>query len=380
MSTQEIEDRDAAEKKVVSQLTDQNDVSQLAEQRTAELDAVIESIPHGVYVQTHPFKVRCNRQAQQMSGPDFPKDFQTMERARHGERSEETRECDGRWVHSVGAPIYLKEELLGGVVVNTDITERRLQEEALRRSEKLAAVGQLTSSIAHEINNPVEAVTNLLYLVRHATSLEEAHGYASTAEDELMRVAEITLQTLRFHRHQTRLGPVDLADLAHAVVRLYQSRLLLRSVDVRWRIRPTPAVSGLEGEIRQVLNNLVRNAMEATEVGGHIAVRVRSQVDRSTGRPGVRITVADTGEGIRPDIARHLFEPFQTSKEQTGTGLGLWVSKGIVEKHDGQIRVRSRRGERHGTVFAIWLPVEPEPHPEPNPEPRPLSPAKPDLD
>ncbi len=353
MDTPEIEDDETSE---------QEGASQLAELRTAELDAVIESIPHGVYVQTDPVKVRCNRQAQRMSGPDFPTHFQTMERARNGESSEETQECNGRWVHSVGAPIYLKEKLLGGVVVNTDITERRLQEEALRRSEKLAAVGQLTSSIAHEINNPLEAVTNLLYLLQHATSLEEARGYANTAQDELMRVAEITLQTLRFHRNQTRLAPVDLADLAHAVVRLYQSRLSLRSVDVRWRIRPASAVSGLEGEIRQVLNNLVRNAMEATEPGGQIAVRVRPQIDGTTGRPGVRITVADTGEGIRPDIARHLFEPFQTSKEQTGTGLGLWVSKGIVEKHDGQIRVRSRRGERHGTVFAVWLPVEPEPH------------------
>ncbi len=352
MNTPEIREQETSE---------QREASGLAEQRTAELDAVIESIPHGVYVQTDPVKVRCNRQAQLMSGPDFPTHFQTMERARHGECTEETRECHGRWVHSVGAPIYLKEKLLGGVVVNTDITDRRLQEEALRRSEKLAAVGQLTSSIAHEINNPLEAVTNLLYLVRHAGSLEEAQGFASTAQDELMRIAEITLQTLRFHRHQTRFAPVDLADLARSVVRLYQSRLLLRSVDVRWRIRLTPSIQGLEGEIRQVLNNLVRNAMEATEPGGRITVAVRSQADHRTGRPGVRVTIADTGEGIRPNIAERLFEPFQTSKEQTGTGLGLWVSKGIVEKHDGQIRVRSRRGEQHGTVFTVWLPLDADP-------------------
>jgi signal transduction histidine kinase len=123
-----------------------------------------------------------------------------------------------------------------------------------------------------------------------------------------------------------------------------------------------PQVLSLEGEIRQVVNNLVRNALDAMSYGGRLLVRLHPQQDWHTGAKGVRLTVADTGEGIGPEMKAHLYEPFQTTKEMTGTGLGLWVSKGIVEKHGGHIRTRTRRGEGHGTVFAVWLPVEGSPN------------------
>ena len=151
---------------------------------------------------------------------------------------------------------------------------------------------------------------------------------------------------------------MDIGELLRTVMTLYTGRLLVRNVSVELKLIEAPSVVCLEGEIRQVVNNLVRNALDAMSVGGRLLVRLHSECHPRTRRMGVRVTVADTGEGIRPDIRARLFEPFQTTKEQTGTGLGLWVSKGIVEKHGGHIRMRSRRDKQHGTVFAVWLPVD----------------------
>lgn len=331
----------------------------LAEKRTAQLDAVIESMPHGVYVATAgTTAVRCNHRARNLSGDAFPGELQTLGRALDGESSTETAKVGERWIRSVGAPIVLRGKVLGGVAVNTDVTQIQHQEEALRRSEKLAAVGQLASSIAHEINNPLESITNLLYLVRHSDSMEDIQQYARIAQEELARVTEITLQTLRFHRQQTKAVAMDVGELLRTVISLYTGRLMVRNVSVELKLIEAPSVVCLEGEIRQVVNNLVRNALDAMSVGGRLLVRLHSECHPRTRRMGVRVTVADTGEGIRPDIRARLFEPFQTTKEQTGTGLGLWVSKGIVEKHGGHIRMRSRRDKQHGTVFAVWLPVD----------------------
>ena len=260
-------------------------------------------------------------------------------------------------------PIQLRGQTRGAVVTFRDITQARLAEEALRRSEKLAAVGQLASSIAHEINNPLEAVTNLLFLVREARSLEEARSFAAEAETELARVSDIAVQTLRFHKQQTAATKIDLSETIPAILRLYTTRFRSRSVHSNLRMRPTPPARLLEGDIRQVLNNLVRNAYDAMPSGGTLHLRLRPATCALTGKAGLRVTVADTGTGFLPAIRPHLFEPFHTSKEVTGTGLGLWISKGIVDKHGGRIAMRSRfedsaKGEGHGTVFALWLPLE----------------------
>jgi PAS domain S-box-containing protein len=348
---------------VTEQLKQQEELQtlyDLAEKRTAQLDAVIESMPHGVYVASAgTAAVRCNHRARNLTGDTFPEELQTLDRALEGESFTETARVGERWIRSVGAPILLKGKILGGVAVNTDVTQIQHQEEALRRSEKLAAVGQLASSIAHEINNPLESITNLLYLVRHSQSMEDIQQYARIAQEELARVTEITLQTLRFHRQQSRAVAMDIGELLHAVMALYTGRLLVRNVSVELKLMDVPKVICLEGEIRQVVNNLVRNALDAMSAeGGRLLVRLHRECHPRSRRLGVRLTVADTGEGISPDIRAHLFEPFQTTKEQTGTGLGLWVSKGIVEKHGGRIRMRSNREEPHGTVFAVWLPVD----------------------
>lgn len=346
----------------MSQFQQQQDelrkAKELAEQRTAELNAVIESMPHGVYIATPDGQVRTNRWARMMSGERFPSELKTLKGALEGESSTETVHTPGRWIRSVAAPVRQGDRITGGVAVNTDVTQARLQDEALRKSEKLAAVGQLASSIAHEINNPLESITNLLYLVQRSDSMNEVKEYARMAQDELARVTEITLQTLRFHRQQSKPVQVNLADLLRTLMTLYTGRLLVRRLTVEMKLMDSPPVLCLEGEIRQVVNNLLRNALDAMSEGGRLLVRLHSQMNWLTGQRGVRMTVADTGEGIAPEIMAHLFEPFQTSKELTGTGLGLWVSKGIVEKHGGQIRTRSRRGPGHGTVFTVWLPLD----------------------
>ncbi len=333
-------------------------VQELEERQRAQLDAVIEGMPHGVYIAIHDAKLRSNRRAKEMSGDTFPPELKTLDRALAGEPSSETvRTADG-WIHSVAEPIYLKGKIFGGVAVNTDVTQARLQEDALRKLEKLAAVGQLASSIAHEINNPLESITNLLYLIQQTESMEDVQQYARIAQDELSRVTEITLQTLRFHRQNSKPVELDLAELLRALIALYAGRMLVRHITSEIKIVESPPIMALEGEIRQVINNLVRNALDAMGTGGCLKVRLHPERDPHSGSPGVRLTIADTGAGISPSIKAHLFEPFQTTKELTGTGLGLWVSKGIVEKHGGRIRTKTRAGDRHGTVFTVWLPVQ----------------------
>ena len=266
------------------------------------------------------------------------------------------------WAEMSGQPVAVGNQVRGAVITFRDITQSRLAEEALRQNEKLAAVGQLASSIAHEINNPLEAVINLLYLVRTADTLADVRTFAMLAETELARMADITLQTLRFHRQQTAAAPVDLNETIPAVLRLYTARLRSRRITLKLRLRASAPLMLLEGDIRQVLNNLIRNAYDAMAAGGHLHVRLQTSSCAASGEAGVRITVADTGTGFLERMREHLFEPFYTSKDVTGTGLGLWISKGIMDKHRGLIRMRSRMQEPgisrgHGTVFSLWLPL-----------------------
>lgn len=341
---------------------------QLAEREIGELgaklDMVLDTVPQGVYVaDASGGPLRLNRAAVALSGEHFPAELETLDLALTGESAVAVVENNGRWLRSTAAPVHLDGELIAAIAVNSDVTHARLQEEALRKSEKLAALGQLSSAIAHEINDPLESITNCLYLIRHAESVEQIREFAQLAESELIRVSDITTQILRFHRPQRRPAPVSVEELARTVMALYTGRLLVRGVHLEWRMRPTPKVVAMGGELQQVLNNLVRNAFDAMPDGGTLFIRVNQQREArpasgSTPREGVRITVADTGEGIDPKIAGRLFQPFQTTKEHNGTGLGLWVSLGIIEKQGGQIRMRtSRRDARHGTVFSIWLPV-----------------------
>lgn len=234
----------------------------------------------------------------------------------------------------------------------------KLAAEALRKSEKLALVGRLAATIAHEINNPLASVTNLHFLMASATSLEEAQRYLATADEELARIVEITTQTLRFHRDSTIPSDVNVAEIIGSVLKLYERRLINSNIVVDRSLDRSALIVGFAGELRQLLANLVSNAVDAMHAGGKLRVRIVRASERRNGlRRGVRVVVADTGSGIPVSIRDKMFEPFVTTKDDTGSGLGLWVSSEIVRKHNGDLRFRSRLG--HGTVFSIFLPLNP---------------------
>jgi signal transduction histidine kinase len=248
-----------------------------------------------------------------------------------------------------------------GIIVS-ETTERKQTEEALRRTEKLAATGRLAASIAHEINNPLEGITNLLYLLRHDSSLDEqAQRYAEMAQYEVARVSEITQQTLRFYRQSTLPVTVSLAELVESVLVLYHGKIHAAQVTVEKRFAPDTAMFGLSGELRQLIANLVGNAVDAMPFGGRLVLKLAPSHDWATGEAGMRLTCADTGHGMEQAVRRRIFEAFFTTKESTGTGLGLWVSAEILGKHKATVRVRSRTklgalDGRGGSVFMIFFP------------------------
>ena len=251
-----------------------------------------------------------------------------------------------------------KVEAIAAVVL--EITNQKKAERALIQSEKLAAVGRLAASISHEINNPLEAITNLLYLIATTDNLPpDLSNYINTAQSELSRVCQIATQTLRFHRQAVRATHVTPRELVTAVLNLYQGRLINSSIHVEATYETSSTILCFENDIRQVLNNLIANAIDAMRQGGRLVVRAHDITDHTSGRTGVRITIADTGHGMTPAVRSRVFEPFYTTKDLNGTGLGLWISSGIVNRHQGRLTFRSTvHPVHHGTVFSLFLPYE----------------------
>lgn len=259
------------------------------------------------------------------------------------------------------SPLVLPNMERAGLLITLfNIEERLRTEHALRRSEKLAATGRLAASIAHEINNPLAALTNLIYLIESEAVLDVVRQYAHTAQEELARVAHITRQTLAFYRESTAPTQMNLAELIESALFLYASAIRNKNIEIKRELRFDGSIHGYANELRQVFSNLVGNAIEAMPKDGCLRVRTYLSHEWSNSRkPGVRVVIGDTGEGIRPDHRAHLFEPFFTTKAEKGTGLGLWVSQGIVEKHGGFIRLKSSTGpQQRGTVFTIFLPTD----------------------
>ena len=254
-----------------------------------------------------------------------------------------------------------KVEAIAAVVL--EITNQKKAEAALIQSEKLAAVGRLATSISHEINNPLEAITNLLYLIATTDNLpDDLSSYIQTAQSELSRVCQIATQTLRFHRQAVRATCVTARELVTAVLNLYQGRLSNSSIHVEATYETASSILCFENDIRQVLNNLIANSIDAMRQGGRLIVRAHDVTDHRSGRKGVRITIADTGHGMSPAVRARIFEPFYTTKDLNGTGLGLWISAGIVDRHQGRLTFRSTAHPvHHGTVFSLFLPYEETP-------------------
>ena len=268
---------------------------------------------------------------------------------------------DQRFLDFVYQPMRDGDGTVSGIIVlGADVTDAKRAEKVLLQTEKLAAVGRLASSIAHEINNPLESVTNLVYLAKAAAVDPMAIQYLKQAEDELRRVSAITNQTLRFHRQSTKPKLTSAKELIDDTLAIFQGRLFHSDIRLSRRDRAVSPLLCFDGEIRQVLSNLIGNAMDAMSVeGGQLFLRTREGSDKTTGRNGLVFTIADTGPGMIRETSLRIFEAFFTTKGVSGTGLGLWISRDIVERHKGHIGMRSsQRPNRHGTIFTVFLPYD----------------------
>ncbi len=292
----------------------------------------------------------------------FPSPRAEIERALHdhgwweGNLVQTTR--DGREI-IVACRKTIDHDSDGVLEVGRDITAQIRAEEALRESEKLAAMGRVAGIIAHEINNPLAAITNLFFLLRAHPSLDEdAQRLAAMAEQELQRVSHITRQTLSFYREAKRPISILIQELIDDVLALQERELINHRIVLRKKYDSSIPILGFPVELRQVFMNLIANAVQAMQEGGELRMHVREATDWTTQARGMAVSITDTGSGIRPEDAKQLFQPFFSTKSTKGTGLGLWISKGILQKYDGRISCRSffhRKG--CFTCFHVFIPV-----------------------
>jgi PAS domain S-box-containing protein len=251
------------------------------------------------------------------------------------------RDAGGRPIRILGADV--------------DVSARREAEESARRVEKLAALERLATSIAHEISNPLLAVWNMLYLIGKSSELETAQQYSRLAKEELRRVTHYATHVLRWRRAPALPQPHMTSAIVAKVADLYEHRN--PNVELVRDFRDTIPLISLKDDLDQLFSNLIGNAFDAVARGGRILVRVAQRTNFRSGEAGVQVLVADTGKGMSSEVKSHLFEPFFSTKEKTGIGLGLWISSDIVQRHDGRIRIRSSHGKtRRGTVVSVFLP------------------------
>lgn len=304
--------------------------------------------------------------------PDRPDEIrEILQRLRRGERIshfETVRVAkDGRFLHVALTISPLRDaegNVVGASTIARDITHKKAAEQALRESERLAVAGRMAATVAHEINNPLEAVNNILYLLEHSQALSpEDRQLVQAAENELARIRQITRLTLSFYRDgDQERRPVKVTELIDNALSLYRRKLETLQIAVDKRFTGEGEIIGNSGELRQVFSNLIVNASDAmSERGTRLVIRVRDSVDwKEPARKGVRVTVGDDGAGIPDGQRRRIFELFSSTKGEHGTGVGLWVSRGIVIKHGGSIRFRSRNAaDSSGTCFTVFLPSQP---------------------
>jgi PAS domain S-box-containing protein len=276
---------------------------------------------------------------------------------------------DGTELHVAdsGAPIRDKTgEIAGVVLVFRDVTLERRTQDALLANEKLVVAGRLAATIAHEIHNPLDSVSNLLYLMRHGATEEESKQFMAMAEQELARVTQISRAMLGLYRESKTPVQADLREMLLEILLLMERRINELGVTVHTDLPETISVDGFPAELRQVFTNLIANAAEAAGRGGEVRISITPQVAAGSGQTGVQVEagatvkIADNGPGIPDEIQAQMFQPFFTTKGHNGTGLGLWVSRGIVNKHGGRISIESDTTESaHGTVVSVFLATKP---------------------
>ena len=352
------------------------------------LAAIVESSDDAIFSKTLAGTITSwNRAAEKMYGytaeevigrpvsillpPDRPDEMQTiLERLKRGEKLvhfETTRVAkDGHFL-SVSLTISPICDSLGQITgastIARDITQQKLAEQALRNSEKLALAGRMAATVAHEINNPLEAVTNILYLLEQSSTWDDAaRQFVRVAQEEVEKIRQITKLTLGFHRQSdVQRVQVRIPELIDNALALCRRKIQSFGISVETRYDSAGVVQGIPAELRQVLSNLIINAVDALQkTGNKLIVHVFDSRDwRNPDRRGARIIVSDDGSGIPATARAHIFEPFYTTKGDEGTGMGLWVTRGIVEKYGGTIRVRSCvHPERSGTTFSIFIPTQ----------------------
>ena len=248
----------------------------------------------------------------------------------------------------------------GSVLLLTEITDQKKLQETLKFSERLAATGRLAHVIAHEINNPLEAMSNLLYLAEgSARDADETRGYIEQATKELGRISQITRQVLAYHRETTEPTMTRADEILDGVLAIFRAHIMAHRVRLDTRLNCSTRLLVLAGEIRQVFSNFISNGLDAMgERGGTLRIRCSDSTDWHTNRKGVRFLFCDSGSGIAADIIPFIFDAFFTTRGLNGSGVGLWLSAEIVAKHNGSIRVKSRTtGNHRGTMFSIFLPT-----------------------
>jgi PAS domain S-box-containing protein len=265
-----------------------------------------------------------------------------------------------------GAPIRDKNgEIVGVVLVFRDITIERKTQDALIANEKLAVAGRLAATIAHEIHNPLDSVSNLLYLMRNGATPEESRQFMDMAEQELARVTQISRAMLGLYRESKAPVVIDLKETLQEILLLMERRFIELNVRASTDMPQSVCVAAFPAELRQVFTNLIANAAEAASPGGQVKVSIQPEAasTEATGQKiqaGATVTIADNGPGISAEVQSHLFQPFFTTKGERGTGLGLWVSRGIINKHGGTISLKSDTAqEAHGTVVSVFLATNP---------------------
>lgn len=359
---------------------------QIAQLRRTHMAAIVESSDDAIYTKTlEGIITTWNRGAERLFGykaeeiigknvaqlapPEKQQEeAKIMERLNRGERIDHWETIrirkDKSTVHIslTVSPLSDDGKILGASSIARDITTRKISEEALRRAEKLATAGRLSATLAHELNNPLEAITNLIYIVRNSSGVDEkSKKRLDLADQELSRVAHLTKQTLGFYRDSSSPVRLDLSEVMDEVLAIYMRKLESKGVSVHKQYSQSDEVIAYPGEVRQIFSNLIGNAIDAMTDSGCVSIKIANSREwRNGDRSGVRATIFDSGSGIDPAIKPRLFEPFYTTKTDIGTGLGLWLAKELVQKHGGSISVHSSiRTGSSGTAFSVFLPTNP---------------------
>jgi PAS domain S-box-containing protein len=249
-------------------------------------------------------------------------------------------------------------QIVGAAKILRDISARKQLEQSLLQAEKIAATGRMAATIAHEINNPLEAIVNLLYLANARATDPEQIGFLDAAESEVARVSHIAKQTLGYYRDPTATTSISLSDIAAEAIRIYEPRCKNAGIRIERYLEPSPGIVLRKGEIMQVISNLVANAIYAMPSGGTLSIAVKHLSPESAADHGVVLSVEDTGIGISPEQLPRIFDAFYTTRGNIGTGIGLFIARQFVEGHGGKIEVQSRTGPHaHGTKMSIYLPL-----------------------